>query len=49
MNNKKIEVLYEIMEEMKRKNRQNETAALRWAIFTLEQMEVKKNESSDFN
>lgn len=49
MNNKNIEVLYQIMEEMKRNNRQNETAALRWAIFTLEQMEVKKNESSDFN
>lgn len=33
---KKIEVLYELMDEMKKQGRDNEVSALRWAIFQLE-------------
>ena len=49
MDNKNIDILYELMEEMRKQGKQKEAAALRWAIFKLEQMEVKKNESSDFD
>lgn len=34
---KKIEVLYDLMEEMKKQGRDNEVSALRWAIYQLEQ------------
>lgn len=33
---KKIEILYELMDEMKKQGRDNEVSALRWAIFQLE-------------
>ena len=34
---KRIEVLYDLMEEMKKQNRDIEVSALRWAIYQLEQ------------
>lgn len=33
---KKIQVLYDLMEEMKKQNRDIEVSALRWAIYQLE-------------
>lgn len=34
----RIDVLYELLDEMTKAGRSNEAAALRWAIFTLESM-----------
>ena len=32
----RIQILYKLMNELKHKNRIDEVAALRWAIFTVE-------------
>lgn len=34
---KRIEVLYDLMEEMMKQGREAEVSALRWAIYQLEQ------------
>lgn len=34
---KRIEVLYDLMEEMMKQRREAEVSALRWAIYQLEQ------------
>ena len=38
MNEKKIETLYELLEKAEKEKDERASAALRWAIFTLEQM-----------
>lgn len=38
MDKKKIEILYELLERAERKGKADEAAALRWAIYTLENL-----------